>query len=116
MKKKKTNQSKKRRRRRGGGGTVDALPLRAALDVHQLFRSFDGSLAPVRDASVRGDANVNDVFTFLEDGYQLVPRTRKGASLNGCLGNNVELFPKFFFFFFFWASADRHGLGWVDKE
>ena len=49
---------------------------------------------------IRGDANVNDVFTFLEDGYQLVPRTRKGASLNGCLGNNVELFPKKFFFFF----------------
>ena len=40
---------------------------------------------------IRGDANVNDAHTFLEDGYQWVRRTRKGASLNGCLGNNVEI-------------------------
>ena len=65
---------------------------------------------------IRGAANLNDEPTFLEDGYQLVPRTRQGASLNGCLGNNVELFPKKNFFFFLRASADRFGLGWVDKE
>ena len=62
------------------------------------------------ERKIRGDANVNDVFTFLEDGYQLVPRTRKGASLNGCLGNNVELFPKKFFFFFY--ERRRTALGW----
>jgi len=44
---------------------------------------------------------INDEPTFLEDGYQLVPRTRKRASLNGCLGDNVELFPKKIFYFFF---------------
>ena len=42
----------------------------------------------------RGDANVNagvnHVPTFLEDSYQFVSRTRQRASLNGCLGNNVE--------------------------
>ena len=52
------------------------------------------------EEAFQGLANVNDEPTFLEDGYQLVPRTRQGASLNGCLGDNVELFPNFFFFFF----------------
>ena len=59
---------------------------------------------------VRGLANVNDEHTFLEDGYQWVRRTRQRASLNGCLGNNVELFPKFFFFFFF--GHRRTAMGW----
>ncbi len=59
---------------------------------------------------IRGDANVNDEHTFLEDGYQSVRRTRQVASLNGCLGNNVELFPKNFFFFF--LGHRRTAMGW----
>ena len=77
------------------------------------------SREPERDSGrviVRGDANVNDVFTFLEDGYQLVPRTRKGASLNGCLGNNVELFPKKILFFFLCASAGPRWVGGSTKN
>ena len=58
---------------------------------------------------LRGLANVNDVHTFLEDRYQFVPRTQQGASLNGCLGDNVELFPIFFFFFY---ERRRTALGW----
>ena len=60
-------------------------------------RAKTSDIYPIARYTVRGLANVNDEHTFLEDGYQLVPRTRQGASLNGCLGNNVELFPIFFF-------------------
>ena len=58
-----------------------------------------------------GSRNVNDVLTFLEDGYQYVSRTRQGASLNGCLGNNVELFPIFILFFMSVAGPRWVGVG-----
>ena len=41
---------------------------------------------------LQGLATVNDVPTFLEDGYQLEVATSRAATLIGSLGNYVELF------------------------
>ena len=51
---------------------------------------------------IQGGDRINDVPTFLEDGYPLPPRTRQGASLSECLVDYVGLCRLGLFFFLVW--------------